>query len=318
MERKPVIMKFFRERKSIFPESKMINLKDELSKDNLLKKKGTYNSKYLKRKRSMDTSESLILPKRKKRRKNNDDDDDDDDDDVTSIDNDSDISNYTIFNKERFISYNRYKSYNIIGKNKGEKDLLYNLLENDDNDCNISINYYYGSLKPGTYIGLKFLYIPEIYFEQNINYESIFGFDDYALLLYRKDTDKFTFLLPCQYTGSAMRKIYESNILANYRNVVILKVKGESEKEKEKAGVKEENFIWQQDLFVNHFEESIMIRIYNLYFKENNCNKVKKVIEKIKVDNSGRVVNANKHVSRTHLNPSSVHKYKRVGIVDNY
>ena len=227
--------------------------------------------------------------------------------------------------KKRYTTYNYNKEYSLDNydddgdNNNNTFDKLYD----------ISFNNYYCNLKPGIYIALKFIYVPEIYYyyytffyNNNINFynESKFSYDDYALLLYTKETDEFRFLLPCDDTRGIMRKVFESNYLDNDENVLILKVLSRRNNNNNNIAYtcnSVEQPIWQEDLFTNHFSDSTVFNIYNIFFiDKNNKKKVKKVIEKITTTAAAfnnNCINKSRYTSISFINPSSIPYCKYVG-----
>ena len=218
------------------------------------------------------------------------------------------------YEKPKITFNKRYTFYNILKKNINKECIdLYNFLENSKFNNDFSYDDY-RSLNFGIYIALFFCYVPEIYYyKKDVDgSESIFGHDDYALLLYCKENDKFTFLLPCEYTRGIMRKIFESLYLNDNDNVIILEKKSENI----------DSFVfklplWKEDNFSNHFHNLTKFRIYNYFFYDENMEKevVRKIIEKITIyENNGSLfVNTKKYVSSLYINPSSEIYCKYIG-----
>ena len=89
---------------------------------------------------------------------------------------------------------------------------------------------FYSDLSVGIYIALKFVRIRDVFHFWG-NHKKKSGYYEYGLLVYCKNENRFTQLLPCYYTVKKMQKLYRSSFLRNDDNVVILEKKSPKKKE---------------------------------------------------------------------------------------
>ena len=105
---------------------------------------------------------------------------------------------------QSFIDNKIYKTFAQYSNNNNDDD--------DIQDNSFSFKFL-RDLDFGTYIGLKFINITEFFFNNEIEDESKYGYENFGLLLYNIKTHIFTCLIPCHYTRGMMHSIFNSSYL---------------------------------------------------------------------------------------------------------